>query len=262
MAGLPKPQIVIAFVHQPSLGSVVNERGIPQAVRLAAARHEGEMWLVCGHSHANRTTAYQLPKTTIVQASITTCNGKIWGGSEKPGYWIYCIGGGRLRGRIYRRLGKGYRIDSPPNRSKARPIPEPFAGINQILWQVMVGHGDREYLVSQKAADVVTWWGYTKELVYGFPLAQISPAPPHLAILANLYQGSPTPAKRAAVFISPDLTGWQEMPLAEPRGGATLFALPPTVLQADKLYVKISGPGYGGGVAVAGFALCREEKQP
>jgi hypothetical protein len=254
VAKQPKDKTIISFVHQPALGSLVNERGISQAVKKAFANHEGRLWLVAGHNHANTIKVFALPKTKIVQASVCTCNGLIWGGREKPGYWIYCVKDGRLQARIFRKLDAAYRLDAEPNLARARKIREAFDSTQNVVRKIMVG-ADRKYLVRHKAQDVVTWWAYTSELVYKFPLAGLGTKPTKVAVLASLYH-QVNDKRRATVSFSADGINWTQMDLPKPKDAVYLFDLPADVLAAENVYLKLQGPGYGGGVTVGGFALC------
>jgi hypothetical protein len=254
VAKQPKDKTIISFVHQPALGALVNERGIGQAIKKAFAKHEGKLWLVAGHNHANTVRVFTLPKTKIVQASMCTCNNLIWGGHEKPGYWIYCVKNGMLQTRIFRKLDGAYRIDAKPNLAKARKISTAFDSTENIVQKIMVG-ADRNYLISHKAKDVVTWWAYTKELVYKFPLTGFEKKPTKLAVLGLLYHHLKD-KRTAKIFLSADGENWTQMDLPKPKDAVYLFELPAEVVGAENVHLKLEGPGFGGGVMVGGFALC------
>ena len=106
--------ILVIVCHQPSLGSVTSERGIPETMRDVLSDYEGEVWMVAGHAHHNSDQCFRLPKSIITQATITSGNPTGWG-TENPGYWIYGFSKGKLTTRIFRKLGEGYAIASPPN---------------------------------------------------------------------------------------------------------------------------------------------------
>ncbi len=252
LAAIPVDQAIVAFVHQPAVGRVVSERGIGLAVKKAFADRTGELWLIGGHGHGNSTSVFQLPKTKLAQVMVTTCNPKVWGDSEHPGYWIYGVDKGHVAVRVFRKLGVGYRVEPPPNSAKAAPIPEPFEKLDGILWKVMVGDGDKPYRVTCKAADVVTWWGYAKELVYRFPLAELKVNPARLAILAEL--GKKDKKDCSEVSISSDGKSWDPLDLPEPVNSVYLFSLPEKFRSGD-LHLRIIGKGEG--AVVAGFALCK-----
>ena len=82
---------------------------------------------------------------------MATCGLHVWGGPEKPGYWVYCLRDGRVAGRIYRRHEKGYRIAPLPARNHPRRIYPPFAELDNVEKKILVGAGDRKFLVSAKA---------------------------------------------------------------------------------------------------------------
>lgn len=249
-AAAPEREVVL-FVHQPSLGSVVNERGISQAVLAAFGDHRGVLRLVGGHAHSNRSLLFRLPRTCIIQHTVTTCNGEVWG-SEKPGYWVYCVQEGRLAARVYRRLGQGYRIDRDPDTSTARDLTVPFQGREDILWRLLVGEDhDKDYLVKAQAGDCETHWHYVRELVYRFPLSVTDQKASRLAILASLGYGE----KSASVSASATGATWHVLELPRPQQSVYTFPIPAACLDAGVLYVRIARDTMS--PVVAGFALCR-----
>jgi hypothetical protein len=243
-------------VHQPGLGGVVAERGISTALSRAFDRHEGPLWLLAGHGHSNGDDVFRIGKTTIVQARMTTCNPNTWGDAEKGGYWVYGLRDGAVRCRVFRRPAQGYRLGLLPDRAQARALPVPFGNLEGVLWSVFVGDGDRAYLVSAKAADVVSWWGYLTEVVYRLPLTGPATRPARLAVLASLDHANPDAAKRGAVALSDDGTTWHNATLAAPLGGCYLIDIPADLAAGKVLWVRVSGPGYHGGALLGGFALC------
>ncbi|MBT3377439.1 MAG: hypothetical protein HN742_34450 [Lentisphaerae bacterium] len=251
---LPEAQAIL-FVHQPALGSVVNERGIGAAVSRAFADHRGLMWLLAGHVHSNRDSVFQLANTTIVQTSMATCSPHYWGGSQKPGYWIYCLDNGVVKGRIYRRHPHGYRTMALPDRSRPRPIPVPFSGLTPVIRTIFVGQGDREFLRTARAADVTTWWGYIKDLSYAFPSTLFETPPARLAVLASLSHNHKDPKRQGHLFLSPDGETWQEVSLSSPSKGSYVISLPADIQAADAIHVRITGSGNLGGFAFLGKAL-------
>lgn len=255
-AALPPQRGVMLLVHQPALGSVVAERGIGLALGRAFSGHEGPLWLLAGHHHSNGDSVFQVGRTTVIQARMATCNPAIWGDAEKPGYWIYGLRDGAVCCRVFRRHEKGYRVAALPERTQAMPLPLPFGGVEGVLWSVLVGDDDRQYLVSAKAADVVSWWGYLTEVVYRLPLTSLPAKPTRLAVLASLDHANADPAKRGRLALSADGTAWQDAPLAPPANGCYSVLLPADLAAAKELYVRVSGPGYKGGAVLGGFALC------
>ena len=254
-ASLTPDAEAMCFVHQPALGSVIRERGIASGLRRAFAAHRGPLWLIGGHNHRNADTAFALPHTTIVQSSTATCNLTVWGGPERPGYWLYGLRAGRVCARVYRRHNKGWRSAPLAERTKARPLPEPFASTGPMAWRCLVGAGDRAFLRRHKAADAVTWWAYVTELVYAFP-TELFPSPlSSLVVLAGLDHTNKDPAKRGRVYLSDDGDEWREVTPEWPSSGHALCRVPAGLTLDKALWVKISGPGYGGGVTVGGFAV-------
>jgi hypothetical protein len=78
---------LVIVLHQPSLGRVVRECGIPAAVREALADCRGDLWMVSGHEHRNEDACFRLPQAVITQATITAGNPATWG-TELPGDWV------------------------------------------------------------------------------------------------------------------------------------------------------------------------------
>jgi hypothetical protein len=253
-ASVPADAQVILFVHQPALGSVVSERGIGAPVAASFAAHRGPMWMLAGHVHSNHDSVFKLPNTTIVQTSMATCSPNYWGGPQKPGYWIYCLDNGVVKGRIYRRFPQGYRLMPLPDRSNPRAIPVPFEGLKPILRTVLVGDGDREFLKSAKAADVISWWAYVKDLQYAFPKALFQAPPTRLAVLASLSHNHKNPKRRGHLFLSPDGEAWQEVDLSSPKNGCYVFPIPAEIQAAGAIHVRITANGNLGGFAFLGAA--------
>jgi len=73
-------------------------------------------------------------------------------------------------------------------------------------------------------------------------------------VLASL--GHKDPAKRGRVFVSSEGKDWTELPVPTPSQGVYEFPLAGAVSASQRLYVRITGPGFGGGVIVGGLALC------
>lgn len=253
IAKLSPTQTVIIFVHQAAIEkNIVRERGIGESIRQVFAKYKGNIWLIGGHRHYNSTKVLKLPKTNVVRVVITTCNEKCWG-SEKPGYWIYCLKNGNVHSRIFRRLGKGYRLAKKPDYSKAKPIPIPFGKTQNRLWTMMVGNDDRQYLIKSKAGDVVTWWAYVRELIYKLPLSKTCNKATNLALLANL--GKINIEKKNQVFLSFDGQNWQQQKVPKPANGVYMFAIPEKMRKNKDIYVKVIG--VNSKCIVGGFALCR-----
>ena len=252
IARVPTGRTIVTFVHQPALQSTVAERGISQAVGQAFAGRTGELWLVAGHIHANADAVFALPKTTIVQASIcnSTKGKKVWGSPEMPGYWVYCLCDGHIVARIFRKLGEGYRLQKQPNLAHAQPMPRPWDGIQGIRWKLMVGEGDREYLLSARAGDCLDWWSYVRELVYRLPLAKARGKVSRLALLAAL-DDTRSP-KTEKVFVSSAGKEWTELPLGNRVQGVYTMAIPENLRNQNDLRVKVCSGGNG---IVAGFAM-------
>jgi Icc-related predicted phosphoesterase len=247
---IPATQTVILFVHQPPFSQVVRERGISESIRKVFATHEGAMWAICGHNHHNSTKVFKLPRTTVVQDIMISCNPKK---VKKPGYWVYGLKDGQVQARIYREAGSGFRVAKPMDHSKPRPIPIPFGNTRNKLWTLFIGNGDREYLVKGKGADVEYWWAYIKDVVYKLPLGQKGRGATTLAMLADL--GKANAEKVNQVLLSSNGEDWQVQALPAQQDGVYRFPIPESIQTAQDLYVKILGKNAT--CYLGGFTLCQ-----
>jgi Calcineurin-like phosphoesterase len=234
---------LVIVLHQPSLGRVVRERGIPAAVREALADCRGDLWMVSGHEHRNEDACFRLPQAVITQATITAGNPATWG-TELPGYWIYGFAKGKLAARVFRRLGQGYAVAPPPPTDQARPILLPFENRPDILWKVLVGEGDEPYRVETQAAWCLNYWYNAKRLVYRFPLAPAGGKAKRCCILDE-----PSGKEPPKYFLSSDGKAWEEVGRVERTGSETSFPIPAACLASRSLTVRLEG------CAVSGFAL-------
>ncbi len=235
---------LIVVCHQPSLGNVTNERGVAVAFREALDEAQGDLWLVGGHHHRNHNQCYSLPKGIITQATITTANPNAWG-TEQPGYWVYAFHKGKLAARIFRRLGQGYAVANPPQPQSALPIRLPFENRDDLLWHVLVGEGDKPYLIDAQAAWCQNYWHYTKSLTYKFPLALGQNKARRLAVLETPV-GDPKPRK---YFVSADGDQWDEITKPERDNEFTHFPIPTHCVDQGAIYVRLEQ------CTVSGFAL-------
>lgn len=250
-AAMPKDQAAVIFVHQPSLGVNERERGIPAMVREAFAAHTALLWLIAGHVHANGTSVFSLPKTKIVQtAQVKSVNG----------YWIYGMREGRIAARVYCEAETGCRAEALPDLTRrARAIPLPFEGRDDVLWSLLIGDdpaATKAALVSGKGGNCGTWWFYVDELVFRLPLAARASGASHFAVLAALSKHRKT-GEPAHVFVSADGAAWTETPLLETKAAVNRFAIPETLRDSRELFVKVKSYGFGADTCVGGFALCR-----
>lgn len=198
---------------------------------------------------------FSIGETTIVQASIASGQGAFWGGPEHPGYWVYCLDNGRVAGRVFYRDGHGFRLGAVPDRSRSRPIARPFEGIDGILKTVLVGEGDRAYLKTAKAADVVTWWFYIRELVYAFPLGEFEQRPKRIAVLASFQENHKDPKHRGTLSLSGDGKTWLPVDLSAKRQGtAYVIEIPEALVGGPTLWIRMTG----GSSTVGGFAFLEE----
>ncbi|MCP4642064.1 MAG: hypothetical protein GY851_16595 [bacterium] len=237
---------LVMVCHQPALGNIVADRGIPAAVRETVPGCQGDLWMISGHHHHNADMTYDAAGTPIRQAIITGGNPKTWG-SENPGYWVYGFKGGRLAVRVFRRVGHGYTLIPFPVNQSPRPVRLPFEGRDDILWKVLVGEGDEPYLVDADAARCINYWHYTKRLTYRLPFEDLREQPTRLAVLETPVGGD----KPRRYFLSPDGDAW--MPAEPLRRDAehTLFELPASCAESGVAFIRVEH------CTVGGFAFLR-----
>jgi hypothetical protein len=252
LASIPKNQTVISFVHQPALGALVRERGIPAAVRRAYAPLEGEVWLIAGHDHVNRDRVFDLPKTKIIEATIAraTPHPRI---RQRPGYWVYCIKNGKVFARIFHMLDKGYRIGPAVNLSKSKPIRLPFESRRDILRKYMVGDKDeRSCRVKLIGGDCEQWLYYIRELTYRALLNDLPAQPDRIGLLASgPFDG----------FSSHDNASWQPLERIEEKDSVHVYPIPANCLASGQMFIKITRIGKAD-VGVAGFAILGKPDEP
>ena len=240
---------VIVFVHQPSMSRTVRERGIPEAIGKVFEKHEGLVWLIGGHEHTNNHKIFKLRNTHLIEHHITCGAINIWGGPEKPGYWIYCLRNGEVAGRIFRQRVKGYRIEPFPDVSAAIEVPVPFANLKGIKWMSMIGSGHRRFLELAKASDCLNYFAHVKELVYRIPLHNIKDHITQLALLTDHQNKNHN--KPGQYFISSDKNNWLEIHPANAMPEVLLFQMDGVFSHGEDLYFKFTPSGRA---AVAGIA--------
>jgi hypothetical protein len=248
---IPKKQTVIILIHQPSMSHRVNERGIPKAISEAFEKHSGLIWLIGGHEHTNAQEIFQLKNTKLIEHRITCGTANLWGGEEKPGYWIYCLENGKVAGRIFRQREKGYRTEEFPNLTIAEKAPMPFDQFDNILWKIFVGEGDKKFLINAKANDCLSFWAYTKELIYRLPLNETDNHCTKIAMLCK-YVKMTDIHRSGQYFISADLRKWQEIKLNKAELETMTFVIPESLRQNKNIYFKFAPQGES---HVGGFAL-------
>lgn len=239
---------LVAAIHQPSVGSVVNERGITSAVRRGFDGLRGDLWVIGGHIHTNSDRVLRIPGgERLVNASITAANPTVWG-TERPGYWIWCFRDGRLIGRIFRKVAdevEGWRMESPSVTTREQALLLPFENEPGILWKVLVGEGDEPYRTATKAAWCENYWAYAKQLDYRLPLSLAKGQAKHCTILA-----APMASKGQTLQISTSADGQTWQP-AEPdkKDSHYTLTIPANCITSDTLHLRLER------CAVSGFAL-------
>ena len=232
-----KDGTLVAAIHQPSVGSVVNERGITSAVRKGFGGLSGDLWVVGGHIHANSDRVYRIPGgERLVNASITAANPTVWG-NERPGYWIWCFQNGRLAGRIFRKVGdavEGWRVESANVTTREQTLLLPFEGDEDLLWKVLVGEGDEPYRTATKAAWCENYWAYARQLDYRLPLALAGGKARRGAVLVAPMDSKEKPMN---ILTSPDGENWQAAAI-EKSGPRYLFPITADCLAAGVLHLR------------------------
>lgn len=241
---------VIILVHQPSMSHRVRERGIPEVISNVFDNHHGVIWLIGGHEHTNDQKIFRLKKTKLIEHHITCGTINIWGGPEKPGYWIYCLDEGRVFGRVYRQRSAGYRLEPNPKVKYAQEVPKPFDHTNNILWRIMVGEGDREYLVKSNAEDCLNYWAYVKELIYCVPLEENNNEGRRIGLLTDHRMENIN--RNGQYFISSNMKDWQEIRLSANADDVLIFEMPKIFISRKRVYFRFTPSGEA---AVGGLAL-------
>lgn len=255
-----KNQAIIILIHQPAMSSRVAERGIPETILKVFKDHIALIWLIGGHAHTNTQRVYQLQKTKVIQHGITCGTENIWGGPERPGYWIYCLRNGEVTGRIYRKLETGYRLEAKPDLSDAEKVPVPFDHIDNIVWKVFAGSKDEQkYLVHTDGRDCINWWSYVSELTYCLPLKETGNKCTKIAMLCEYKAMKDQIYQEGQYFLSVDQMNWKEIKLEHAAFDTMNFIIPGELCQAENIYFKFIAPGdhYSTYIHFGGFALLR-----
>ncbi len=250
---IQKKQTVIVFIHQPAMANRVNERGIPKAISEAFKRHVGMVWLIAGHGHSNGQKVFQLKKSKLIEHRISFGSENLWGGTERPGFWIYCLENGQVAGRIFKQQNLGYRIEEAPDLRLAEKVPIPFDHLRGMCWKHMVGNGDSEFLIEAKAKDCLNYWAYVKMLIYRFPLKETGNHCSRFAMLCN-YNKIKNLNQEGQYLVSSDLKNWQEINLEKAEFDVMIFRIPETLQQVENIYFKFIPLGE---TNVGGFALLK-----
>ncbi len=248
---IPKKQTVIVLIHQPSMSHRVNERGIPEAISVAFEKHRGLIWLIGGHEHRNAQEIFQLKKTKLIEHQITTGTANLWGGPERPGYWIYCLQDGDVAGRVFRQRFKGYRTEPTPDLTNAKTVPLPFDNLDNILWKVFVGEGDKKYLIDANANNAISFWAYPKELTYRMPLKETNNRSTKIVMLCKYVKMDDINGE-GQYYLSKDLKNWREIESKKAEAETLSFEIPEFFRRAENIYFKFTPAGES---MVGGFAL-------
>ncbi len=252
---IPKDQTVIVLIHQPSMAHRTRERGIPEAISEAFTKHKGMVWLIGGHGHTNRQRVFQLQKTKLVQHGITTGVHSMWGGPERPGYWVYCLQNGKVIGRIFRKLETGYRIEVEPDFSNAEKVPMPFDHLDNIVWKVFTGSiEEKKYFINTNGRHCANWWAYVSELTYRLPLKETGNNCTQFAMLCDYRATEEQLNQGGQYFLSLDQKNWKEIELENAEFETLSFLIPEGFRNAENVFFKFTSSD-GMEMHVGGFAL-------
>lgn len=254
---LHKPEgTLITAIHQPSLGSMVRERGITANARQALRDTHGDIWQIGGHVHHNEDKLFSLPHgTTIKQTAITAANPAVWG-TNHPGYWIWCFKNGKLAGRIYKKVGNGLPYFTHPTtlaKESATPLLLPFENREDILWKTLVGENDTPYRVKTEAGWCENFWAYAKRLEYQFPLKLGGTQDDGSFKVKNalvLMSSMAAKDKSMALYTSANGQDWTAVENITIKGDYHHFPIPTNCLASGQLSLRMEQ------CAVSGFALC------
>lgn len=174
----------------------------------------------------------------------------MWGGPERPGYWVYCLQDGKVAGRIFKQRTKGYRTEDFPDLTEAVNVPVPFDNLNTIFWKVFV-RDDKDYLVDADANYCLNFWAYPKKLVYRIPLKKTKNRSTKIAMLCKYVKMKDINGP-GQYFVSTSLKDWKEIELEKAEFETMIFEIPINLRQAENIYFKFIPEGEA---MVGGFAL-------
>lgn len=249
-AAFDQNKTTVVLVHQPSIGGVVRERGIPKMV-LEAFGNFRRVWLLAGHEHCNRLELFSLPGGGRLAQAVHV--------KSIDGYWIYETENGEIVSRSYRSVKNGESQEKLPDFSQpGRKIPLPFANRDDVLWRLPIGDDAAETaacFVRGTGGNCGTWWFYVKELVYKLPLGRF-PQAGHFGILANMSKHRKT-GEPVRVYVSANDTEWIETVLVEEKTSVSVYTVPTELKGSSALFVRVAGYGYGADTCIGGFALLK-----
>jgi len=237
---------LVAAIHQPSVGSIVRERGITQAARQSFAEARGDLWMIGGHVHENGDRRFSIPQgDSLINASITAANPTVWG-KQQPGFWLWCFNAGRLVGRIFRRVGKaaGYTLAPLELSEEAQPLLLPFENRDDVLWKVLVGEGDESHRRLANAKWCLNYWTYVKQLEYEFALSLAQGKAKRCEVIISFDS-----TKTASLDVSSNSEDWQPVDNLEIRGSYASFPIPRSCVESGTIALRMAD------CSVSGFAL-------
>lgn len=249
VAATPKDTQICVFVHQPSIGSVGMERGIPEMVRDAFADRNGMDWLIAGHIHCNRFRKFDLPQSVMVEAAHPM---------NRDGYWIYGVKRGRIAARTFVAADGSRSVGEMPadiaSEGRLRFAFEDFADIRA---GVFIGDElERKYRLDiGKTADSGSWFIYLDRIRHVFPLGELAPGAKELLLLGWL-DGNLKTHEPEHLLLSADGLDWIEVkPLGAARDGVYRFPIPKGLRAAAKLFTDFRSYHYDARSNLCGFAF-------
>jgi len=229
-------ETVIVVQHFPYVGQNYL-MGLPNLLNNLFHEHTGDIWNIVGHDHVDRDRLYLLPKTRVIENTVS------------KGYTIYCVKNGEVIGRILHPREKGvYTILKTPSVPEGKVL-HAFEDINGVVWQAVIGRdintSDCPYLISSVANDGITNWVYTKHLEYRFPYPDSSPKEFGLMVQHLFYEDDDKTeySDNGMIFGSPDGKNWIQMPYKRHVHDVAIYKIPKQLRNnTTELFIKIEGP--------------------
>ena len=251
-AKCPKEKQIVVLVHQPGIGIGATgiERGIGRTAKAALADRPGVTWMLCGHEHRNRFSAWDLRDGgTLAMATHTM---------DMYGWWAYGVRGGRIVARIFwdesaQAFSPG---EMPDDVKSGGEIPVAWQGRSDVVWHTFVGSPEEKScrVKFENTGDNCGWLFYVGTTIYKFPKGRVAPNATRYAILGRC-PGERKTKEPAKCHMSSDGESWTEAVRGASADGEYEFAIPPPLVGSETLWVKYDGFGLGGDEGHAGYAF-------
>ena len=135
-------------------------------------------------------------------------------------------------------------------------IPLAWQGRNDVAWHAFVGSSEEKACRVNlgKTGDNCGWLFYVGTTLYRFPKGKVAPTATRYAILGRL-RGERKTRRPARCFLSADGERWTETTRSAVARAVNEFPIPPELVDAETLWVKYEGFGYGADECHAAFAF-------